>query len=53
MRGGMSIGSLMTGISISLIGVRYALLLNGLLANAHHIGRRWTRKALPAPSQTS
>jgi predicted MFS family arabinose efflux permease len=55
MRGGMSIGSLMTGISISLIGVRYALLLDGLLALATHImiGQRWTRKALPTPSQTS
>jgi predicted MFS family arabinose efflux permease len=54
-RGGMSIGSLLTGISVSLFGVRYALLINGLLALATHImiGRRWTRKALASPSQTT
>jgi MFS family permease len=50
MRGGMSIGSLVTGTSISLLGVRYALLINGILAVFAHImiGRRWTRTALPA-----
>jgi MFS family permease len=44
MRGGMSIGSLLTGISVSLIGVRYALLINGVLALMVHIaiGRRCT-----------
>lgn len=54
MRGGMSIGSLVTGVVIGLIGIRYALLLNGLLALAIHImiGQRWTRSALPTPSQT-
>jgi predicted MFS family arabinose efflux permease len=53
-RGGISIGSLITGISINLLGVRYALLINGLLALATHImiGRRWIRTALPTPSQT-
>lgn len=47
-RGGMSIGSLLTGISVSLIGVRYALLINGVLALIAHIviGRRWTSTAL-------
>ena len=52
MRGGISIGSLITGISVNLLGVRYALLINGLLALATHImiGRRWTPKALPPPS---
>jgi len=32
MRGGMAVGGLLTGLSISLLGVREALLLNGLLA---------------------
>ena len=32
MRGGMALGGLFTGLSISLLGVRYALLFNGLLA---------------------
>jgi MFS family permease len=32
MRGGMALGGLLTGLSISLLGVREALLLNGLLA---------------------
>ena len=32
MRGGMALGGLFTGLSISLLGVRDALLLNGLLA---------------------
>ena len=54
MRGGTSIGSLLTGVSVSLIGVRYALLINGLRALATHIviGRRWTGRALPTSSQT-
>jgi MFS family permease len=54
MRGGMSIGSLITGASISLLGVRYALLINGVLALTAHImiGRRWTRSALPALGPT-
>ena len=32
MRGGMAMGGLITGLSISLLGIREALLLNGLLA---------------------
>jgi predicted MFS family arabinose efflux permease len=49
-RGGISIGSLITGVSVNLLGERYALLINGILALAAHImiGRRWTRTALPA-----
>ncbi|HUA51083.1 MAG TPA: hypothetical protein VMB81_02905, partial [Candidatus Sulfotelmatobacter sp.] len=54
MRGGLSIGSLLTGLSVSLLGVREALLINGLLAVAAQlaIGRRWLRAppARPAPS---
>lgn len=46
MRGGVSLGSLVTGISIGILGVRYALLANGLLALAAQtaIARQW-RKA--------
>jgi predicted MFS family arabinose efflux permease len=53
MRGGMSIGSLLTGISVSFIGVRYALLINGMLALAAHIviGRRWITTTLRATAQ--
>ena len=51
MRGGVSLGSLLTGLSVSLIGVRDALLINGLLALAAQvtIGRR--RIASPAIGQ--
>jgi predicted MFS family arabinose efflux permease len=49
MRGGISIGSLLTGISINLLGVRDALLINGILASAAHVivGREWIRSRLP------
>jgi MFS family permease len=49
MRGGVSVGSLATGLSASLLGVRYALLMNGLLAVAAQfaVGRRWVRSPLP------
>ena len=42
MRGGVSLGSLLTGLSVSLIGVSDAL-VNGLLAVAAQVavGRRW------------
>jgi len=52
-RGGMSIGRLLTGISVSSLGVRCALLLSGILALGAHIsiGWRWTRTALPALSE--
>lgn len=47
MRGGLSIGSLLTGLSVHALGVRYALALNGGLALLAHvaIGRRWLRAA--------
>ncbi|HXK25230.1 MAG TPA: MFS transporter [Myxococcota bacterium] len=49
MRGGVSVGSLLTGISVHLLGVRGALLLDGALAVALHlaVGRAWRRA--PAP----
>jgi predicted MFS family arabinose efflux permease len=52
MRGGLSIGSLLTGLSVTALGVRHALLLNGALAVASQIavGRQWLRTAPPATS---
>ena len=49
MRGGLSIGSLLTGVSVSALGVNHALLLNGTLALAAQlwIGRRWHAAAYP------
>jgi predicted MFS family arabinose efflux permease len=53
MRGGMSMGSLLTGAMVNALGVREALLLNGLLAMALHLalGRAWRRAAVPAPAK--
>lgn len=49
MRGGLSVGSLLAGISSDIIGVRYTLLFCGLLAVAAHvvIGRRWMHASPP------
>jgi predicted MFS family arabinose efflux permease len=49
MRGGLSIGSLLTGAAVSYLGVRYALLINGVIAVAVHalVGRNWLRSAAP------
>ena len=43
-RGGVSLGSLITGVTVVLLGVREALLINGLLAIAAHlvIARSWS-----------
>jgi len=55
MRGGMSIGSLMTGLSVHLLGVRQALLINGILAVFAQlvVGREWlrspNRRSRPCP----
>ncbi len=45
MRGGLALGGLLTGLTVSLFGVRQALLINGVLALATHlmIGRQWLR----------
>lgn len=53
LRGGLSVGSLLTGVSISLLGVRHALLLNGALAVAAQLalGREWVRA--PAPKSAA
>lgn len=49
MRGGLAIGSLVTGLTVSLLGVSEALLINGALAVLAQlfIGRAWFRAALP------
>jgi len=49
MRGGLSLGSLLTGVAISVLGVRYALLANGTIAVAVHavIGNVWLRSNPP------
>lgn len=49
MRGGMGLGSLVTGAAVHLLGVREALLLNGMLAVLLHlvVGRAWRNASLP------
>jgi predicted MFS family arabinose efflux permease len=49
MRGGISIGALLTGATVSLLGVQHALLLNGLVAVVVQaaLGRAWSRAPLP------
>jgi hypothetical protein len=52
-RGGLSLGSLLTGVSAQVIGVRQALLINGVLAVGAQVlcarlwlgGRWWVPKA--------
>jgi len=48
MRGGLAFGSLATGLSVSLLGVREALLVNGILAVAAQlaVGRQWLRSSV-------
>jgi MFS family permease len=58
MRGGLSIGSLLTGLSVSGLGVRQALFVNGLIAVAAQIavGRHWLsgrRRSETAPGPTA
>lgn len=52
MRGGLSVGSLVTGMSVSLLGVQYAFLINGILAMAVCVivGQEWIRSQLPKSS---
>lgn len=52
MRGGISLGALLAGLSVSLIGVRHALLLDGLLAVAVQavVARTWLRAPTPVPN---
>jgi len=51
-RGGMSLGSLLTGTSAHFFGVQRALLINGVVAVVLHLGLgRWWSRA-PTPSQS-
>jgi len=45
MRGGMALGSLMTGLLVHFVGVQVALLVNGLIALCAHlmIRRIWLK----------
>ena len=49
MRGSVSVGSLSTGLSVNLLGVREALLINGLLAILAQmvVGAEWLRTPMP------
>ncbi len=51
-RGGVSIGSFLTGISVGIIGVREALLINGVLAMVGYaiVGYQWITEPLPVQS---
>jgi len=52
MRGGLSIGSLATGLSVNVFGLREALFINGALALVAQIalGRRWLTTAENSPA---
>jgi MFS family permease len=52
MRGGISVGSFVTGVSVGFLGVRYALLANGMLAVIGQVivGRLWLRLPRQKPS---
>ena len=52
MRGGVAMGGLLTGISVSTLGIREALLINAALAVTAQIaiGRVWSRQPLPRPT---
>jgi predicted MFS family arabinose efflux permease len=49
MRGGISIGALLTGATVTLLGVQHALLLNGVVAVVVQAGLAyaWLRASLP------
>jgi MFS family permease len=49
MRGGISLGALLTGATVGVLGVQHAFLLNGILALIVHavLARGWFRVPLP------
>ena len=51
-RGGMSVGALLTGATVSLLGVQHALLINGAVAVALQlaVGRSWLSAPVRAPA---
>jgi hypothetical protein len=52
MRGGIAVGSLLTSVTVSLLGVRTALCVNGVLAAATYLvlGRPWLAAQPKSPS---
>ena len=52
MRGGIAMGGLLTGLSVGAVGVRHALLINGVLAVLLQLvlARLWARASLPPTS---
>jgi hypothetical protein len=52
MRGGISIGALLTGASVSVFGVQHALLFNGAIAVLLQAGvaSAWLRASMPSNS---
>jgi hypothetical protein len=56
LRGGLSVGSLATGLTVSLLGVREALLIDGLLAVLVQLllGYVWFRpRPVPLPERSA
>ena len=51
-RGGISLGALLTGITVSLLGVQHAFLLNGVAAVVAQavLARMWLRAPVPGPA---
>ena len=54
MRGGISLGALLTGATVSLLGVQHALLLNGVVAVVVQaaLARTWSRAPLPGSGES-
>ncbi len=52
MRGGISLGALLTGAAVTLVGVQYALLINGIAAVVMQlvVARIWFQESVPTPS---
>jgi predicted MFS family arabinose efflux permease len=53
MRGGISLGALLTGSTVSLLGVRHALLLSGVVALVVQAAVAWIWSRAPLPSSPS
>jgi predicted MFS family arabinose efflux permease len=55
MRGGMSVGALITGLAVESFGVQHALLANGVIAAVVECGVAWMwlRTPIPPPATTS
>jgi predicted MFS family arabinose efflux permease len=53
MRGGIALGALLTGVSVSLLGVRSALLIDGVAAIVLQVGIGWWWWLQPSGSSTA